>query len=150
MISQQKEAEILRLAHAENWPVGTIAAQLGHHHSTVARVLKQAGFDVTRVSVRPSIADPYVPFIRKTLEKYPTLRASRLFQMVEARGYTGKPDHFRSIVARYRPRKPAEAYLRLRTLPGEQGQVDVVITALLAGPFHGLELILKNGFRIVE
>jgi transposase len=43
---------------------------------------------------------------------------------VKARGYPGAPDHFRAIVARLRPRPAGEAYLRLRTLPGEQGQVD--------------------------
>ena len=32
--------------------------------------------------------------------------------------------HFRRLVARHRPRKAPEAYLRLRTLPGEQAQVD--------------------------
>ena len=44
--------------------------------------------------------------------------------MVGERGYSGSPSHFRSIVARHRPRPAAEAYLRLRTLPGEQSQVD--------------------------
>jgi transposase len=44
--------------------------------------------------------------------------------MVRERGYPGAPDHFRAIVARLRPRPAAEAYLRLRTLPGEQAQVD--------------------------
>jgi transposase len=44
--------------------------------------------------------------------------------MVRERGYPGAPDHFRSIVARLRPRPQAEAYLRLRTLPAEEGQVD--------------------------
>ena len=44
--------------------------------------------------------------------------------MVRERGYCGSPDHFRHLIARYRPRPAAEAYLRLRTLPGEQGQVD--------------------------
>jgi len=44
--------------------------------------------------------------------------------MVRERGYPGAPDHFRSIIARLRPRAPAEAYLRLRTLAAEQGQVD--------------------------
>ena len=33
-------------------------------------------------------------------------------------------DHFRHMVAPYRPRPTAEAYLRLKTLPGEQAQVD--------------------------
>jgi transposase len=124
VIGRDREAEILRLYHAEKWRIGTIGAQLGHHHSTVRRVLAQAGLDAGRVSVRPSMVDPYVPFIVETLEQYPRLRASRLFEMVKGRGYAGKPDHFRSIVARYRPRPPAEAYLRLRTLPGEQAQVD--------------------------
>ena len=44
--------------------------------------------------------------------------------MVRQRGYPGRPDHFRAIVARYRPRPAAEAYLRLRTLPGEQAGAD--------------------------
>ena len=44
--------------------------------------------------------------------------------MVKARGYTGAPDHFRHRIAQLRPRRPREAYLRLRTLPGEQSQVD--------------------------
>jgi transposase len=124
MISREREAEILRLHHAEKWPVGTIASQLGVHHSTVMRVLAQAGLEAGLSSPRPSIADPYIPFIVEQLKKYPRLRASRLHQMVKERGYPGGPDHFRALVARHRPRPPAEAYLRLRTLPGEQAQTD--------------------------
>lgn len=123
MIGPEREAEILRLFHAEKWRVGTIASQIGIHHSTVERVLRQSGVE-WRQAVRPSIADPYVPFIIQTLEKYPRLTASRILEMVRERGYAGSASHFRHIVARYRPRKPAEAYLRLRTLPGEQAQVD--------------------------
>ncbi|MBM4027607.1 MAG: IS21 family transposase [Planctomycetes bacterium] len=124
MIPPEIEAEILRLYHAEHWRVGTIAAQLHVHHSTVRRVLIQSGGSAARSTVRPSIADPFLPLIHATLEKYPTLCASRLYQMVKARGYAGGPDHFRAIVARHRPRPEAEAYLRLRTLPAEQAQVD--------------------------
>src|SRR5204863_7934169 len=58
------------------------------------------------------------------LQKFPTLTASRLHAMVRERGYRGGPDHFRHLIACHRPRRPAEAYLRLRSLPGEQGQVD--------------------------
>jgi len=124
MILPETEAEILRLFHAEKWRVGTIATQLGIHHSTVRRVLAHSGIAAGRESLRPSMADPFIAFIVQTLEKYPRLRASRLYQMVRQRGYPGRPDHFRTIVARYRPRPAAEAYLRLRTLPGEQAQVD--------------------------
>jgi transposase len=124
MISRALEAEIVRLHHTEHWPVGTIATQLRVHHATVRRVLAQAGVPVVPKIVRPSMVEPYRAFIVETLIKYPTLRASRLYAMVRERGYPGAPDHFRALVARLRPRPAAEAYLRLRTLAGEQGQVD--------------------------
>ncbi|MCB1710335.1 MAG: IS21 family transposase, partial [Halioglobus sp.] len=68
--------------------------------------------------------DPYIPFILEILAHYPRLTAARLYTMVVERGFSGGPSHFRAQVAQLRPRKPSEAYLRLRTLPGEQAQVD--------------------------
>lgn len=124
MIPRALEAEILRLYHSERWPIGTIATQLRVHHGTVRRVLAQAGVPAAQTSVRASMVEPYLAFIAETLAKYPTLRASRLYTMVRERAYPGGPDHFRAIIARLRPRPAGEAYLRLRTLPGDQGQVD--------------------------
>jgi transposase len=124
MIPKDKEVEIVRLYHAEKWPIGTIASQLGVHHTTVQRVLRQAGVEQETVAPRPSVVDPFVPFMLEQLGKYPRLRASRLFAMIKERGYPGGADHFRRIVSRLRPKRPAEAFQRLRTLPGEQGQVD--------------------------
>src|SRR5947209_15727467 len=69
-------------------------------------------------------SSPICPSIHQTLEKFPTLTASRLYAMVCERGYRGSGDHFRHLIACHRPRPAAEAYLRLRSLPGEQGQVD--------------------------
>lgn len=124
-IPPEVEADILRYHHVEKWRVGTIARQLGIHHTTVTRVLIQAGVPQTGLVRRRSIADPYLPFIQELLQRFPTLPASRVFEMVRERGYTGvSQGHFRRIVARLRPRKPAEAFLRLRTLPGEEAQVD--------------------------
>jgi transposase len=124
MIEEARKAEILRLFFAEKWRVGTIAQQLGLHHGTVQRVIDASSRVDVSAPTRPTLADPYIPFIEETLEKFPTLPASRLWQMVRERGYPGACDHFRTVVARYRPRKKPEAYLRLRTLPGEQAQVD--------------------------
>jgi transposase len=124
MIPKELEGKILRLHFGERWPIGTIASQLHVHHSTVRRVLAQAGVPEARRFRRPSLVGPFLPFIEQTLEKYPRLPASRLFHMVKERGYPGAPDHFRHVVARMRPKAPAEAFLRLRTLPGEQAQVD--------------------------
>src|SRR5271163_443660 len=118
------EAQILRYYHAERWRIGTIAKQLRVHRDTVARVLAQAGLPRIERLRRPSKIDPYLPFIHETLAKFPTLRASRLHVMVQERGYRGGQSQFRHIIACHRPRPSAEAYLRLRTLPGEQAQVD--------------------------
>jgi transposase len=124
MIGRALEAEILRLHHSEQWPIGTIARQLRVHHGTVRRVLAQAGVQLAQRTVRPSMVEPYRAFIAETLAVYPSLRASRLYAMVRSRGYPGGADHFRALIARLRPRPAGEAYLRLRTLPGEQAQVD--------------------------
>lgn len=124
MINAETEARIVRLFFAERWPVGTIARQLGLHHSTVRRALRDADVPPTRVARRACMLDPFLPFVLQVLQEHPRLPASRLFEMVRQRGYAGRPDHFRAMVARHRPRRPAEAFLRLRTLPGEEGQVD--------------------------
>ena len=123
-ISKEKEAQILRYHHVEKWRVGTISQQLGVHHNTINRVLSQAGMPKVERADRPSMIDPYLPFITETLGQFPSLTASRLYEMVRERGYPGGPDHFRHQVACYRPRPQPEAFLRLKTLPGEHGQVD--------------------------
>jgi len=123
MIPAHIEERILRLHFVEKWPVGTIAKQVGVHHSTVKRVLHSQGVSV-ELTARPSMVESFLPFIRETLEAYPELPSSRLHEMVAERGYPGSRSHFRRLVATLRPRKPAEAFQRLSTLPGEEAQVD--------------------------
>ena len=124
VISAELHAQILRYYHVEKWRAGTIARQIGVHRDVVARVLAQSGLPAHGPMQRPMRIDPYLPFILKTLEAFPTLTAARLYAMVYERGYRGHPDHFRHLIARHRPRPNAEAYLRLRALPGEEAQVD--------------------------
>jgi transposase len=123
-IGAELEAQILRYYHVEKWRAGTIARQLRVHHGTVHRVLAQAGLPRIGGLQRPSQIDAYLPFIHETLKKFPSLTASRLYAMVCERGYRGNHHHFRHLISVHRPRPVTEAYLRLRTLPGEQGQVD--------------------------
>ena len=123
-VTVEIEAQILRYYHVEKWRVGTIARQLCIHHSVVERVLLQAGIPKANFIKRVSIIDEFLPFINDTLKKFPTLTARRLYDMAQTRGYTGSVDHFRHMIYLHRPRAPAEAFLRLKTLPGEQAQVD--------------------------
>jgi len=124
MIEQEVTARIRRLFYAEHWRVGTIATELGVHHTTVVRALNReqlVGAVMRRVP--SSVLDPYKPFIADVLEHHPRLRATRLHAMLQGRGYPGGVLAIRRYVRAVRPRR-AEAYLRLQTLPAEQGQVD--------------------------
>jgi transposase len=123
MIPDELCAHIQRLHTQEKWTVHTIAKHLRLHHSTVRRALGELRTPSTSPP-RPCLSDPFVPFIKDSLSRYPGLSAARLYQMVKQRGYSGAQSHFRSVVAKHRPRPCAEAFLRLRTLPGEQAQVD--------------------------
>ena len=110
-IDEKTRAEILRLHHAEKWKIGTIASQLGVHHITVRRVLADDGVPRHARRHRRSKLDPFMPFIRQTLARYPKLTASRLYQMVCERGYQGSQSHFRNMIAAERPKPAAEQLL---------------------------------------
>jgi transposase len=124
MIPPELHAQIRRLFYAEHWRLNTIADQLGLHHDTVRRAVESERFLRYGPQIRPSALDPYKAFIIATLEQYPRLRATRLWAMVRERGYPGSPIQVSRYVRTVRPAARAEAYLRLDTLPGEQGQVD--------------------------
>jgi transposase len=117
------EAEIVRLHYAEHWSVGTIAMQMQAHPDVVRRVL---GLGEPRVAsqLRPRIFEPYRVFIDDTLNRYPTLLATRIYDMVRERGYRGSVRTLRKYIALIRPRPKRQAYLVTETLPGEQAQVD--------------------------
>ncbi len=122
MISDEQVAQIRHLFHAEHWKIGTIAAELRLHPDTVRAALHTDRFR-SHPRLRDRLTDPYLNFLRQTLQQYPRLRATRLFQMIRLRGYPGSITQLRRVVAELRP-PGREAFLRLRTFPGEQAQAD--------------------------
>src|SRR5215472_7626541 len=116
MISDEQVAPIRHLFHAEHWKFGTIVTELGLHPETVRRALDTDRFR-TQPRLRDRLTDPYLDFLRQTLQQYPRLRATRLFQMIQARGYTGSVSQLRRVLAEIRPPQ-REAFLRLQTFPG--------------------------------
>lgn len=123
-VDKETEAEIRRLFFGEHWKKGTIVAQLGVHEDVVARVLGPHGPEPQRKEPRRRVLDPYQGFVLDTLERYPTLVATRIYDMLSERGYTGSIRTLRRFVLLNRPTLPCEVYLRIETLPGEQSQVD--------------------------
>lgn len=137
-VSQEVATEIRRLYFAEHWKRGTIAAQLGVHPDVVVRVL--GSFGPKPGTPRPSarVLEPYQSFVDETLTRYPRLVATRLCDMMRARGYTGSLRTLRRYVRSARPKPKSEAFVRLQTHAGEQAQVDWA---------HVGELVVPGGRR---
>ena len=124
MITPEQHAEIRRLFFGEHWKVGTIAANLGVHHDTVRAAIALDTRALPRATCRRTQLDPYLPFIRETLEQYPRLRATRVHAMLQPRGYAGSAVQVRRLVRVLRPQTTRHLYRRLVVLPAEEAQVD--------------------------
>ncbi len=122
VIPLETRAEILRLFYAEHFTMNAISEVLGVHHDTVNSALNNMRVD-GGVVIRPSILDPYLQFIKETIETYPKIRATRIHDMIESRGYKGSTKTVRNKVAELRPQF-IKAYLPLVMMPAEQAQVD--------------------------
>ncbi|HYP47759.1 MAG TPA: IS21 family transposase, partial [Thermoleophilaceae bacterium] len=124
MIAEELRSRIRRMFFAEHWKVGTIAAELGVHHETVALAIEMSCFTNKRWRQGASALDPFKGFIEQTLKEHPKLRATRLHEMIKLRGFEGSAVQVRRYARLVRPVSRREAFLRLATLPGEQAQVD--------------------------
>jgi transposase len=124
MLNEETRTLARHLFYAEHWKIGTIAQELHIHPDSVHHAIEADRFRGARTrTLRATITDPYLPFIRQVLDQHPRLRATRIHQMLVERGYTGSATQLRRVVATLRP-CPREPFLRLQTFPGEQGQVD--------------------------
>ncbi len=129
-ITSEQRTKILSLFYAEHWKVGTIATELGLHADTVKAAVGTDNFvsrgpaAKAKAKAKASLLDPYRPFIEETLKQFPRLRSTRLYDMLVPRGFEGSERHIRRCAAELRPRPAPEAFLRLETMPGEQGQMD--------------------------
>jgi transposase len=122
MISAETHAQIRHWFYAEHWKIGTIAQELGLHPDTVRSAIESNRFHRAQ-TLRPCLTDPYLPFLRQTLDQHPRLRATRIYQMIRERGYQGSVVQLRRTVATLRPAR-AEPFLRLHAFPAEEAQVD--------------------------
>jgi transposase len=122
MISPETCVRIRRYFYAEHWRIGTIARELGLHPDAVRHAIETDHFH-RAYPPRPRMTDPYLEFVRQALDQHPRLRATRIYQMIRDRGYTGSVVQLRRAVALLRP-SFREPFLCLQAFPAEQAQAD--------------------------
>src|SRR6202161_4256416 len=98
MISPETHMQIRRYFYAEHWKIGTIASALGVHPDAVRHAIESERFTNSK-PLGVSVVDPYIEFIRQTLDQHPRLRATRIYQMIHGRGYSGRGVQLRRHVA---------------------------------------------------
>ncbi len=75
MITPETRVQIRRYFYAEHWKIGTIARELSVHPDAVRHAIESERFNRTE-PMRASITDPYMEFVRQTLDRHPRLRAA--------------------------------------------------------------------------
>src|SRR5688572_13958709 len=94
MINPETRLQIHRYFFAERWKIGTIVQALTVHPDTVRRAIEVERFQHAE-PLRPSIVEPYLPFVGQVLEQHRRLRATRIYQMIRDRGYSGSVEQLR-------------------------------------------------------
>ena len=150
MISKETEAEIVRLYPGRSGRSHDRDAARCASHDGAAR----ASPDRRRTEGRGSAAvdgGPVRAVHRRAAREVPNASSpSRLFAMVKERGYAGGADHFRRVVGRHRPRKPAEAFpaaahVARRTSAGRLG----ALRQAQDGPSRTTALGLRDGAELL-
>jgi hypothetical protein len=127
MISAETRAQIRQWFFAEHWKIGTIAQALRIHPDTVRGAIESDGFHRAQ-TLRACVTDPYLPFIRQTLDQHSRLRATRIYHMIRDRGYQGSIVQLRRAVAILRPIR-REPFLRLHAFPATKRIHSIEISA---------------------
>ena len=73
MITPETRVQIRHYFYAEHWKIGTIVRELNVHPDAVRHAIESDRFR-RGPELRASILDPYMEFIRQTLDQHPRLR----------------------------------------------------------------------------
>jgi transposase len=116
-------AEIKRLFAIEKIPISEIARRLRLDRKTVRRTAQAERMPSGERTAKPSILEPYKPYLAERVKAYPRIPATALLNEIRKQGYAGRlrilQDHLSSLRS-----KDKEVFLRIETPPGEQAQCD--------------------------
>jgi transposase len=126
MITQEAWVMIKSLQQ-QGLSIRAIARQLGLDRNTVRRALRRDGLPrYTYTKPRASKLDPFKPYLERRLVECPELTAVRLYDEIQAQGYSGRCSILRDFLRplRREQRRRGQLTVRFETAPGQQGQVD--------------------------
>lgn len=123
--SDDRAAEVLRLAYVDGLGIRTIARRLSMARKTVRRILGKRPPPLRKApEPRSSLLDPYLPVIHKLVTETPEMKGPAVLERLRPLGYTGGITILRDKLRTIRPGQRREAFLTLQFSPGQAVQVD--------------------------
>jgi transposase len=116
-----------------------------YHWISTGQLDRELDNGPTRYAARPPVArkiDRYRQIIQIRLAEFPLLSATRLYDEVQAAGYSGGYSQVKEFVREVRPKPPADPVVRFETPPGLQAQVDFAEFHLPWGKRFALVVVL--------
>ena len=109
----------------------SIAKVLGIDRRTVRKLLaevdrhrEQGGEEDRRYATRASKLDPFRSVVVELMRQYPDIKAMRVYEELEARGFEGGYTIVRECVRQLRPKPVMQRAKRVETARGHQAQAD--------------------------
>ena len=129
MIDPETHVQIRRYFYAEHWKIGTIAPQHNWAFTkTPCAMPSRPTASIARAKPCGHTSSILIwSSYGRTLDQHPRLRTTRIYQMIQDRGYTGSVVQLRRAVARLRP-TAREPFLKLQAFPAEHyGKFRVMV-----------------------
>ena len=124
MIPLELVVKIRRLFYAEHHSMNSIAEAVNVHRDTVRKAIEAESFQRQRPLRPRTLIDPYMLLINESLREIPTIRATKLMELLRPKGFKGSLSCLREGLRDLRGFTRTPRYARLVFYPGEQAQCD--------------------------
>lgn len=144
-MDETEKIQVRHLREVEGLSLRQIAAKLHLSRKKVARLVREEKMKKAAPSL---LLQPYERLMAEWYRDYPFLKATQVYQRLQAYGYRGSYGTVKLETRRFRQKK-RECFHELEFLPGEEAQVDWMEWKLAAGPAYGFVYLLAYSRYVV-
>ena len=123
MIDKRTIFEIHRLKQ-KGLSIRQISVLLNLDRGTVTKYLQSPDSIRKQNAVRSSKLDPFREMIKEALDKYPTVKAPVILNLIKQKGFDGEITIVRQYLRHLRGSRNKQAFIRFESRPGQQMQID--------------------------
>ena len=125
MIEPELRNKIRRMYFVDHLSIHSICSDCGVHRDTVANAIKIPRKERDKIGYFSPLVAPFEPLIKTKLNQYPSMKSTRLIQILRDQGYQGSINTLRRHIKLLKQLvPPRHVFLKMEVVPGEQGQVD--------------------------